>query len=73
MVQIVGFWFRVDPVIIGGLLVRHRLTWIFYDADGREYPNTQDRPPAGDDEHQAWLQLQADQFTIVTTPVNEAP
>jgi hypothetical protein len=63
---IVSFSFVVEPYLAGSLL-RHRLTWVFVDGDGNQYPGTQDRPPASNAEHEAWLQGQADQFSAVTT------
>lgn len=70
MPPIVRFSYAVQVYFAGAVEV-HRLTWIFYDAENNEYPGTQDREPATDDDHRAWLQGQADQFSTVTT--DEAP
>lgn len=70
MPPIVRFEFTVQSYFAGAIEV-HRLTWIFYDADGNQYPGTQDRQPANWQDHHDWLAGQAAQFSDVTT--DEAP
>ena len=64
--RIVQITFTVQRYVTFGI-ERDRLNWIFLGDDGIEYPGTQDRPPMTEAEHLAWLEGQAEAFTIATT------
>lgn len=61
------FEFTVEERFSGSTFL-HRLTWWFFDSFGILLEqNQQDRDPASDDEHRAWLHGIADAWTQVTT------
>ena len=66
MPRVTNWTFAVEEYETNGV-VRHRLTWTFFCDDGSQHTGTQDRDPASHDDHNAWLALQAQAFTIATT------